>query len=346
MDSEQFEIRIRSHYNDSTKYIFAIEGGGTKGVYAIGIIRYLFEENPHIDLRKVEIFAGTSVGSYLAVALSLGYEIEDFMELSKKINTGKIIGNRFLLIAAISKLIFRGYLLRDAGRREVIKKILNHKINNIRKHLFKNNDFTFKDLTFGHLRTLIESYPKTYKHLLINTVDLNRSEQIFITTLENKWDNIRVMDAMLASSSIPFIFKPITLYYNQETDTYDYQKNDKTMDIHLFDGGLSTNNPLDYFLENDDKYSGYELWLLRFTNQPKYVKIKNIIDLLLHTLEYLISGKNDTKMDMIKNKFNINVINLMCKAGTLDSYNQEEIQKIIENIYNSCIKGELYVEDY
>ncbi len=28
---------------------FFINGGGTKGVFAIGVIKYLFEKNPHLD---------------------------------------------------------------------------------------------------------------------------------------------------------------------------------------------------------------------------------------------------------------------------------------------------------
>jgi predicted acylesterase/phospholipase RssA len=344
MYNEQFEIRIRSNSSEFSKNIFAVEGGGTKGIYAIGVLKYLFEENPYINLQQVEIFAGTSVGSYLSVALSLGYQAEDFIELSKDIDTSKVTGSKYLIITNLSRFIIRGYIYNDTGRKDVIKKILDRKMNYIRQHLSESDNFTFEDLTFGHLRTLIGSYPDIYRHLLINTVDLNRSEQIFITTLENMWDNIRIVDALLASSSIPFVFKPIILYYDPDSGTYGYQKKENYLDIHLYDGGLSTNNPLDYFLIHDDVYSGYNIWLLKFTNQPKYVKIKNTIELFIQVLDYLISGKNDTKMDMIRDKFRVNVINLLCNAGSLDIYNQEEIQKIIENVYDSCVRGKLYVE--
>jgi len=326
------------------KNIFCIEGGGTKGVYAIGILKYLFENNPYFSLSDVDIFGGTSVGSFLAAPLSLGYQREDILAIAKMINIGNLIDSKFMFVSTIYRFISRGHFYDDYGREEIIKQILNYKIDIIKKHLDlpDEEEIRGEDLTFGHLKKLIEKFPEIYKHLLINVVDLSRNEQIFMTTLDDKYDNIKLFDAIMATSSIPFIFKAHELYYNAINDKYDYEQLDGYTINHLVDGGVSTNNPLDYFLLNNEKYSEYNIWLLKFTSSPQYVEINGTISLLKQLMNYLISGKNDIKMNLIHDIYKINIINLYSKAGSLETYNSDEVQQIIDNIYNQFLSGKLY----
>lgn len=338
------EKNTKAILQQNNKHIFCIEGGGTKGVYAIGVLKYLFETNQYLDIKTVEIFGGTSVGSYLSTALSLGYQKDDILQISKIIDISKLIDSKYMFMMTAYRFVTQGYLYDDLGRQDIIKKILDLKINTIKQHLGLPADkqLSGKDLTFGDLKKLILTYPDIYKHLLINVVDISRDEQIFMTTLDNKWDDIKLFDAMLSSSSIPFVFKPVSLYYYPSLDKYGYQQTaESTVDM-LVDGGVSTNNPLDYFLLNDDKFLNYKLWLLKFTSHSHYTKMDGTITLLKQLADYLISGKNDVKMDLIEDEYNINTINLHSSAGTLDIYTQEEIQKIIQDIYVQCSEGKLY----
>ena len=335
------KLKLRNPININ-KNAFFIEGGGTRGIYAIGILKYLFEPNPYLNLANTNIFGGTSVGSFLATALSLGYDKDDIMELSKTINVANLIDAKYKFMVTAYRFLSQGYLYDDVARQEIVEKILDYKIETIRKHLELN--ITGKNLTFGHLKKLIERHPTIYKHLLINAVDISRSEQIFMTTLNDKYDDITLFDAILASSAIPFVFKAVTLYYYPDTDKYGYDNLDKSTINCLVDGGVSTGNPLDFFLLRDGKYlnSQYQLWLLKFTSDPKYVKIDGFNSLLTQTVDYLISGKNNIKMNLIEENYHINIINLHSTSGTLDIYTMEQIQTIINDIYNECISGKLY----
>ena len=330
-----------------TKNAFFIEGGGTRGVYAIGILKYLFENNPYFNLRDVDIFGGTSVGSFLAAALSLGYQKQDMIEICKIINIADLIDSKYRFMTTAYRFISQGHLYDDTARQEIVKKILDYKIDTIKTHLgIDSVQFRGTDLTFGHLKILISSHPTIYKHLLINAVDISRSDQIFMTSLDDKYTDIKLFDAILASSSIPFVFKPVTLYFYPELNKYGYDLIvDAASTVNcLVDGAVSTGNPLDFFLLNDDNpvFSNYELWLLKFTSEPKYVKIDGISSLLKQTIEYSISGKNDIKMDLIQEHYHINIINLHSHAGTLDIYTVDQVISIIDDIYNKCVTGKLY----
>lgn len=324
---------------NSRKNAFFIEGGGTRGLYAIGALKYLFEENPYIRLGDIDIFGGTSVGSYLATALSLGYNKDDLLEISKDIDLGNLLDSKYLFMVTLYRFMCRGYLYDDFGRRDIIEKILNFKIGTIQKHL--GEKVAGIDLTFGHCKKLIAIHPTIYKHLIINVVDISRSDQIFMTSLDDKWTNIKLFDAILASSAIPFVFKPSSLYYSPNTNTYGYSKTDNSTISLLIDGGVSTNNPLDYFLINDELYSNYELWLLKFSSDPTYVKIDGALSLIKQLIGYLVGGKNDVKMDLIIEEYQINTINLNCVGGILDIYPPEKIQTIINEIYDDCLSGKI-----
>ena len=346
--NKEFKIKCsvnKNNKHDKAKKIdknaFFIEGGGTKGVYAIGILKYLYGDNEHINLKNVDIFGGTSVGSYLSTALSLGYQKDDVVQISNIIDISKLIDSKYMFLATAYRFLSNGYLYDDAGRQNIVYKILQYKMDIINEHLGLSGSekLTGKNITFGHLKTLIEKYPTIYKHLLINTVDISKNDQIFMTTLNDEWVNIKLFDALLASSAIPFVFKPTVLYYYPDSKIYGYiETKESTINVFV-DGGVSTNNPLDFFLLNDDEYSQYNLWLLKFTSHPQYVKIDGTMTLLKQLSEYLVSGKNDVKMALVEEQYHVNTINLHSTAGTLDMYTADEIQQIIDNIYNQCVSG-------
>lgn len=353
MEENIFEVHInvpnsrdnrRSMRMSMRRNAFIIEGGGTKGIYAIGILKYLFDNNPYLHMKSINIFGGTSVGSFLAAALSLGFDQNDMVEFSKMIDIGKLVDAKLKVMVSLCRLLSKGYLYRDCGRRDIVNKVLNYRISTINEHLdlHDHHQISGKDLTFGHLRLLINKHPNIYKHLLINAVDINRHHQVFMTTLEDTWDEIKLIDALLASSAIPFVFKPVKLYHNPTTDRYTYQMTDETTLNSLIDGGVSTNNPLDYFLVNNDQYSDHIIWLLKFTSQPQFVKIETNRALLKQVADYLISGKNDIKMDLLQERYNIHIINLHSTAGTLEIYSTKKIQKIIQDIYEQCVSGNIY----
>lgn len=334
---------ISHQLSESRPTCFLIDGGGTKGIYALGVFKYLFEDNPYVNLNDIELFGGTSVGSYLATALSFGYKKDDIMELSKQVDLNNLTDGKYLFILTIFRFLTHGYMYNYNGRKNIIKQILEFKLNTIKEHLNIpfNQKFMYDDLTFKHLRILVSTYPKIYKHLLINTVDLSRGMQIFMTTMEEKWDDIKIIDALLASSSIPYVFELVKIYYDPINDKYCYQKSPNYTLNTLADGGTSTNNPYEYFLINNN-LSDYKIWMLEFTKQPKYVNINNGTILLTELVEFWIYGKNHIALEILDEKYDINIINLHLTAGTLDIYTQEQIHNIINKIYDECKKGNFF----
>lgn len=328
-------------YDDTDNGGFFISGGGTKGVYAIGVIKYLFDENKYIDMNKIKIFGGTSVGSFIAIALSLGAKKDDIDKISNDLNLNGLIDSGYLFLLTAIRYIGKGFLYCDSGRRNILKTIMNNNINIIKAHLeIKNEEkFEAENITFGHLKKLIDKYPNIYKHFIVNSVDISRCTQIFMTTLDDKWDDITLFDAIMASSSIPYVFKPVNLYFDKTTNFYSYKKTENSMLCTLIDGGTSTNDPLDYFLIENKKFKKYKLSLLKFNDLPEYINTNSTKVLAKRLIDYILGGKNDIRRPLIERDYHINTIDLHITAGTLDMYSKDEIKGIVHTVYNECKKG-------
>lgn len=336
-------IKVKIKLNSSqtgVKNAFFIEGGGTKGVHAIGVIKYMFDHPSVLDLRQVKIFGGTSVGSYLATALSLGLDSADMSRLIDVIDIGGLVESKYWMPLTLYRLTSKGHLYDDAGRRRIAESVINLRFDRLRTDLEKLgvDDLTApSDLTFGHLSTLVKHYPDTYKDLLINAVDLNRHKQVFMTSLDENWSQISILDAMLASSAIPFVFKPTDFHYEPYTGIYHSEPIENSLPVTLVDGATSTNNPLDYFLLNPD--DDYHIWLLKFTAKKSYIRTKTNLEFFRSLIDYLIGGKNDLKSKLLADRCSVNVINLKSTAGTLDLYTTDQVREIVKEIYLQCCDG-------
>lgn len=342
----KFKIPAKNNLKSTKgKNAFLIEGGGTKGIYAIGVIKYLFEPNPYIELSNVDIFGGTSVGSYIALALSLGYTHEDTIKLSQTIDLSAIVDNRCLFMLTIYRYLSSGYFYNDSGREQIIRQIISLKLDQIAQDL--GEKVTIDDLTIGHLKKLINLFPSRYKHLVVNAVDINITKQVFFTTLNDESDGILLLDAVLASSALPIIFKP-TIMYRHPNGRYSKSIEATQTDTqisHLYDGGLGCNNPLDFFLLHDEIYGNYNLWLLKFTAPSRYTKVDGTISLFKQLINFLFVGKDDIKVDLVHEDYHINIFNLHLNAGTLDIYTQEQIQKIVSETYLKCKNNQIHLEN-
>jgi len=183
-------------------------GGGITGFAFYGILR---ETNKaglwHFD--DIETFYGTSVGSVLAVMMSLNYDwqtMDDF--LIKRPWNNVFSFNMYSLVEAISK---RG-LFDIKSIEETFLPLFNG-----------------KDISINI--TLLEFYELTKKEVHIFTSEINSLELIDISYKTHPdW---RLMDAVYASSALPFIFSPLL-------------KSEKC----YCDGGLLLNYPLRICIEN------------------------------------------------------------------------------------------------
>jgi predicted acylesterase/phospholipase RssA len=335
-------IQIKQRYSAHHQKAFLIAGGGTRGVYAIGLIKYLLGENPILDFKQVRIMAGTSVGSYFAAALSIGYNLEDIDYFVKNFRMDDMVDPKYLFMVSLFRFLRRGYLYNNQGRRRLIQEIINRRSQYLYEDLGEHVDAS--TFTLGHLRRLVHKYPDKYRHLIINVFDVSLQEEKFFTTFENNNDDIRLIDILLASSAIPFAFSPVYLYYYQ--DGYYYQPigtSNGQLDC-LLDGGLSSISPIDYFLINHHEFKDYQLWLLEFSGKSKYTPITGDWSLLEQMGNYLTGGKDDIKMELIHQDYHINTINLHCDQETLHIYTHEEIVRIVDQVYQECLEGKIHIK--
>jgi len=327
------------------KHAFVVEGGGTKGIYTIGFMKYIMQPNPHIDFDKIDIFGGTSAGSFIALCLSLGYCLEDLDAVSKIMDFSNLIDSNYHFLQIGYRFLTNGNFYDKSNLRKTVDGALKIKIGSICQDLQTEIDST--DLTFGHLKILIARYPHKYKHFVVNTVDLNRSAQIFFTSYDDRCDNIKLLDAVIASGSIPFVFQQSEFYYNEERDMYSHTPIDKGDCLNKFvDGGVSSCDPLEYFLLHEAKFQNHNLWLLKFTNKKPCHVIYNATTLFKALYYFLVYGKSELKMKLIEEKYRFSIINLECTANTLDLYTNEQIQEITEYIYNKCLQNDIIFESY
>jgi NTE family protein len=171
---------------DKTKKIRHIvcSGGGITGFAFYGILREANKAGIW-NLDDIETFYGTSVGSVLSVMLSLNYDWETMDDFLIKRPWNNVFS-------------FNMYSVVEAMNRRGIFTIKN--IEDTFLPLFNGKDISINI-------TMKEFYELNKKEIHIFTTEINTMEIIDISYKTHPdW---RLMDAVYASSALPFIFTPL-----------------------------------------------------------------------------------------------------------------------------------------
>ena len=179
-----------------------VAGGGAKNLFIIGLLQ-------KININNVSNYAGVSSGSIVIYLLSIGYTPFEIEQLALELDLTSFMGEpsieNILLLKSITNL---------DNLKVVLQTLTNYK--------FKKDSITFQEL-----------YTKTNKIMQIGVTSLtNTSFTIF--NYEN-YPNVNIIDAILASCSLPGIFPPY-----------------KINNSYYCDGGVLNNCPIDIF-KNDIK---------------------------------------------------------------------------------------------
>jgi len=184
MDEEKQITRINTPYITHV----AFSGGGMKGICYLGIIRYLYIENLHQNIKYIH---GTSIGSYFAIVLALKIPLDfienEILEILKEFTTNE-------------ELAINQKQLHNLFQKNGFFK-LKFLLNPIKNYLKKTYDL--EDISF------IDLVKKTGINLYIPCTNIN-SGKIKIFNVDDT-PNISVFDACVASMSIPFIFEPVKI---------------------------------------------------------------------------------------------------------------------------------------
>lgn len=192
-------------YKDFSSIVIA--GGATKVISAIGVLRFLEENNMVSPIKNI---VGTSAGAVLCAFIALGYtssEITDFFisnfchdERITKMNLDEIFA------------VFTTYGLNNGlNLITVFERMIVQKLGVTRKGI-----------------TFIELAKYCGKNLVICVANLTKERQEFWSV--DTTPSTSIITALRASCAIPIVFTPVVI----ENSIY-------------VDGGLYDNFPIDYF---------------------------------------------------------------------------------------------------
>jgi patatin-like phospholipase/acyl hydrolase len=180
-----------------------LDGGGVKGVLEARVIQRLEAAEPFLG--KVDLFAGTSTGGILALALAAGVSPADCVALYRD-NADAIFSSRGFLDAVTPDEYVRADYSQE-GLRKVLQDV------------------------FGNKRL-----PELDREVLVPCFDLARFRPKFLD-LSDDWS---LVDAALATSAAPTYF-PVHLVRESLTGRATSKGSIRA----LIDGGVFANNPAD-----------------------------------------------------------------------------------------------------
>ena len=236
-------------------YNLVLSGGGIKGILHLGAIKTLEEKNL---LKNIKNYGGTSAGSMIVLLLCIGYTYNDIMIIFLKINMDK-----FYDITDIFEFLNIYGLINFDPLEKLLRVLLENK--------FKKKYITFNEL-----------YNLTKKTLHINSINLNTSKETIFNYINTP--NVDIIDACIASSSLPFIFPPKLIKNEYYIDAFAVNncpcnifENDSKNTICLTVENYSTD------LEKVDNFQNYIMSIFtsfkNYNNNIKQYKPEIIINL-------------------------------------------------------------------
>ena len=169
----------------TTKRALIISGGGAKGAFAAGALKYLMVD--HRDQFPVDLVVGSSVGALLAPMVCTG-DIQSLLTLFENGRTRDILAPR----------------------------------NRILAYLFKRNALTCSSPLERMIRQLFDR-PGWYERLLnspteMMVVTVNLRTGRLVMGSQRQDDKATLIQKMLASASVPFLMPPVTIGGDQYVD--------------------------------------------------------------------------------------------------------------------------------
>ena len=235
-----------------------LEGGHYLGLGTIGSLKYLNQKN-YYDINNIKTIYGTSIGAFIGVMLALKVEWDILLDY--------IINRPWEKVISIENAMFLD-MLDDKGFLD----------DTFFKKSFENL-FLSKDITLDI--TLKEFYEVTQIELHIFTIRVN--DFVVVDYSYKTHPNLKVVDAVYRSCSIPYIFKP-----QWELDSY------------FIDGGVLNNYPVKNCIENGAVQE--DILGIRFQKKshPAISKNDNIFHYSYHIhkcLASMASSKDDVELD-------------------------------------------------
>jgi predicted acylesterase/phospholipase RssA len=278
-----------------------ISGGGPSGLISYGIAAQL-EKKEFWKLENIKSIYGCSIGAYVGLIISLGYEWEWIDDYFIKRPWGKLVGESRVNIIDIYE---KKSLINERFFTEAVIPLLKG-----------------KDLNPNI--TLLELYNYTKIELHMFTTDINSARLEKYDISYKTFPDLPVVDALQMSMAIPIIFQPILI------------------NEHCFiDGGLLNNFPLNDCIQDQECDLDEILAFKNIWSHRKYTvnnQDSSIFDLFLCLLKKM-EVSLDTQEDQIEVKYTIKcfIEDLSGFDKWLETLSNETLRRdIIENGYKQA----------
>jgi len=274
--------------SDQLKADLVLEGGGVKGIGLVGAVLTMSDKG-YVFPRV----AGTSAGAIVA-SLIAAHQV-----------AGKPLSNIETIMNSVdySKFQDEGPIERRAGTAGEIMDLILHMgiakgdylvewLGNILHGLGVE---TFADLAISDTDDPGTGLPAAQRfRLVVHTSDISRGALVRLP-----WDceyygkdptTMRVVDAVRASMSIPFFFRPVSF-------------KTPTGEVTWVDGGMLSNFPITVFDRTDGAKPRWPTWGVKLSAKPDAVQVDrpagNDLQLALSCLQTLLSGWDRYHLDSL-----------------------------------------------
>jgi len=194
-----------------------LEGGGILGLAYCGAIKRLEELGV---MSKIKRYAGTSIGALFCSLLVIGMKADEISTIYDKINLDGL--QEPWLVSSLYKIYKYYGVFNIYSMKEELEKFISSKVN--------------PNITLGEL------YSKNGKDLVIVITNYTRMQPVYLHHAQ--YPNIKLIDALMMSMALPFVFRPIM-----------YKLKGKTSELYV-DGGVTDNYPIHIFNNIDALYNG------------------------------------------------------------------------------------------
>ena len=263
-----------------------LEGGGVKGIGLVGAALVLAEHD-HVFPRVAGTSAGAIVASLIAAHQVAGRPLSGLETIMNSVEYQRFQDETFL-----------EHLTRPVGE---IAELMLHMGIAKGDYLVEWLGNVLDDLgvrTFADLRIADDDDPGTalppeqrYR-LVVHTSDISRGSLVRLPWDYHHYgqdpDTALVVDAVRASMSIPFFFRPVTVHTPTGKSTW-------------VDGGMLSNFPITVFDRTDGKPARWPTWGVKLSARPASVQVDhpadNTFEVAISCLRTLVSGWDRYHLD-------------------------------------------------
>jgi NTE family protein len=272
--------------SDQPKVDLVLEGGGVKGIGLVGAVLTMSERG-YVFPRVAGTSAGAIVASLIAAHQVAGRSLSNLETIMTSVDYGKFQDEQPLeRLGGTPGEIAELLLHMGIAKGDYLVEWLGNVLADLGVH-------TFADLAISDTDDPGTGLPADQRfRLVVHTSDISRGALVRLP-----WDylhygqdpaTMRVVDAVRASMSIPFFFRPVTFSTPSGKVTW-------------VDGGMLSNFPITVFDRTDGEPERWPTWGIKLSARPAAVQVDrptgNDFQLAMSCLQTLMAGWDRYHLD-------------------------------------------------